>query len=264
MDNLKLNYLLPPYLTIELSNTCNFHCPMCTLAEKDPLQPTFIKRELFENILREIYEGPLVFSDLRLFWAGEPMLHPDFCRFITLLSSYEQKSPKFKLISMDSNASRLNRQTAEVLCSAGESLKLRLIVSMDSCSSEVYENIRSGGIYQETLANVLNLLDEKKGKPWPKVAVQFIVMPENAHELPLFLEFWKNQFLSRNLEFSVLINASTAEKDGVNLRPLTEQNETSKQKKANALFAETLYRSGVTDSPELRVLSQGGGRYDET
>ncbi|MDD2714745.1 MAG: radical SAM protein [Candidatus Wallbacteria bacterium] len=264
MDNLKLNYLLSPYLTIELTNACNLKCGMCTLRDKDPLSPRFMEETVFEKILSGIYGSQLTFSDLRLFWAGEPLLHPKFARFIQLLACREAENPKFKLITMDSNALLLSQETASLLVKHGKALKLCLILSLDSLNPETYQKIRKGGDCLTAIGNIRRLLDIKGSAEFPRIAVQMIVMRENFREVRDFIEYWKPEFEKHGQDFNLLVNSSVAEKNGVNLRPLTEQDRPALQDAANHLFTDTLINCGIVGSAaECSVFSQGGGRYDE-
>ncbi|MDD5090718.1 MAG: radical SAM protein [Candidatus Wallbacteria bacterium] len=259
----KLNCTFPPYLTIEISNVCNFQCPMCTLHEKDALPPTYMKPETFESIVRQIYSTDLKLADLRLFWAGEPMLHPQFSEFLNLLSGHESRAPKKITVAFDTNASHLAEFT-DVLIECGENLHLSLIVSMDALTEGTYNKIRVNGDFQKVQQSVLELLDQKRGHKFPRVAVQFIVMPENASELQDFVAFWRQKFAERKLSFSLMLNSSLAEHDGVNLRPLTEQNLPANQKEANRFYLKALKQAKIIEKMDWGLVeSQGGGRYEE-
>jgi len=264
MNEKTTNFLLPPFVTIELSNTCNFNCPMCTLSEKDPLKPSFIDMDLFNKIVDDIYSSELVFSDLRLFWAGEPMLHPRFSELIEILAEHELKNHKFNMVSLDTNASNLSGDNLRSIQKYADTLKIALIISLDAASEESYSKMRRGGDYEKTIKNIKALLDNIRSDHYPTVAVQFIICDENKHELGRFLDFWRAEFENRGLVFNILLNSSTAEKNGVNIRPLTEQNYPDLQEKANELYIDTLFKNGIIrNKKNMHIVSQGGGRYEE-
>lgn len=264
MNEKTTNFLLPPFVTIELSNTCNFNCPMCTLSEKDPLKQGFMKIDLFKKIVKEIYSSDLVFSDLRLFWAGEPMLHPGFPELIKIIALHESKEHKFNMVSLDTNASNLSGDNLHSIQKYANPLKMALIISLDAVSQETYSKMRCGGDYKKTIINIRALLDNIRPYSYPKVAVQFIICDKNKHEIVEFIDFWREEFEKRGLDFNILLNSSTAEKNGVNLRPLTEQNDPNLQKEANELYINTLFENGIIeDKDNMHIVSQGGGRYEE-
>ena len=253
-----INNFLPPFLTVEISNICNIKCKMCTLREKDPLSPQFMNIPTFSKILDSIYKSPLRFSDLRLFWTGEPLLNPDFNTFLKMLYDREKKYKKFSLIAFDTNGILFNDSIISTIEFVSEILPLSIIVSLDSINTETYSKIR-GRNSEIVIENIKKLLKIKKN--YPKVAVQFIIMRENYNEIKEFITYWENEFKKHSKDFNILLNASTAEKNGVNLRPLTEQNNPSMQDESNNLYINTLKNIGIFVDENI-ISSQGGGHYE--
>ena len=93
-----------------------------------------------------------------------------------------------------------------------------------------------------------------------KIMLQFIIHPDNSHILGEFIDMWKNEF--SGLDFNIYLNQSMAIGNGINIRPLTIQDERQgiTQDRANALFVETLRENGILrQDQDIEQFSQGGG-----
>src|SRR5512138_76295 len=79
---------MPLAAGIEITNQCNLKCPACSSGSGQMTRARgFMREELFDKFISEA--GPYLFN-INLYFQGEPMLHPDFFRFL-------ERSGKLKL-----------------------------------------------------------------------------------------------------------------------------------------------------------------------
>ena len=74
---------------------------------------------------------------------------------------------------------------------------------MDAATKETYEKIRLGGNFILARKNVEELIKLKSENSVDRLAIdlQFIVMPENFHEVLLFAEHWAKVFERNHLGY---------------------------------------------------------------
>jgi len=246
-------------ITLELSNICNFKCDMCFLREKDIIKGQFLKKQYIDKFIKELEKSDYRIHVLKTFWAGEGMLHPEFKNIIEEFCN----NKKIDIIAFDSNASVMDLDISEFLVKMSEKKDLRIIISLDAIDENTYSKIRKGGIFENTLFNIRNLIKCKKNSDNSKlkIMIQFIVHPQNYLSLSDFILFWKKEFLPE-LDFNIYLNQSIAHGNGVNIRPLTIQDTSMNisQLEANDLFEKALKDSGIIKKNEIiHGFSQGGG-----
>ena len=155
----------PLFYSIEATNLCNYHCNYCP--QSNPTQGNLKKGrmsiDLFEHILKKISAVKPV-SQLYLTGTGEPLLHPELERFISL-SNQSGFIPSFS-----SNGSLFAKERIATLLSSG-----RFSLTVDfSPSKEIYETHRAGGCWKTVRTNLHDLLTSKKksGDDYPKIEVR--------------------------------------------------------------------------------------------
>jgi putative metalloenzyme radical SAM/SPASM domain maturase len=110
---------------------------------------------------------------------GEPLLHRGLEGFIRRA---KELMPKGSWVGFQSNAMLLNESRALSLAEAGLD---RVCLSMDALNPDTFRMIREGGEVAdlENALHVLRLAKEKTGSAL-SIGVEFVVMRENARELP--------------------------------------------------------------------------------
>ena len=75
----------PLYINIDVTNACNYKCPMCPQSNpSSKVKRGFIIIELFEKIISDIKEF-LPVDVLCLFLAGEPLLNKNLELFVAII-----------------------------------------------------------------------------------------------------------------------------------------------------------------------------------
>lgn len=143
---------LPIRLWIELTNVCNLNCVMCLSKSIPKGERGFMDFDLYKKVIDEAAD---FVYDIYLHHRGESLLHPDVFKMI--------KYAKKRNIStrLHTNATLLNEEKSFLLLNSGLDF---LSFSFDGYDEETYENIRRGGGFERTLANIVRFLKMKKNK----------------------------------------------------------------------------------------------------
>jgi radical SAM protein with 4Fe4S-binding SPASM domain len=155
----------PLFYSVEATNLCNYRCDYCPQSKPggSSLKKGRMSLELFGHILRKI-SGVKPVSQLYLTGTGEPLLHPELERFISLSNRYGF------VPSFSSNGSLFTGERTESLLSSG---KFSLTVDF-SPNREIYETHRAGGCWETVHSNLQGLLKSKKrsGADYPKIEIR--------------------------------------------------------------------------------------------
>lgn len=162
------NLGLPIHLTIEPTNICNLHCPVCEtgagILQRDK---GFMSFDVFKEILSKV--GRQV-NTLLLYYMGEPFLNKDIYKMI------EHVVERGIYVSVCTNGEMID---TEALAESNVSEVSFQIGGISQATHEIY---RVGGNLQKVMDNVTKLVQLRKGKH-PKIIIGYIVMRHNEHEL---------------------------------------------------------------------------------
>ncbi|MCG3153631.1 MAG: Coenzyme PQQ synthesis protein E [bacterium] len=193
---------VPPVLTIEPTNICNLHCPLCVTGNGTMERPN--GRMDFSTYTRLIDE----LSDRALyvvfFNQGEPFIHRRF----TELVAYAHHRGLYTTTS--TNAHYFDPATAEATVRSGLDT---LVISVDGATQETYSRYRVGGSLAKVLQGIRNLVAAKQRlrSKTPYLFMQFLLMQHNEHELPamaqLARELGVDRFLKKNIQVETLEEA---------------------------------------------------------
>lgn len=136
----------PSIVQVEPTNYCNLTCPRCPM--RTMTYPRGVMdSEVFTAIINECAEHHVL---VKLFYLGEPLLHPDLDAM--LMYANQKKVP----VALTTNGSLLTGRQIEIL--------LRYVstfaISVDGTDAQSYEQIRQGGNYaqlRKTVQKICNL-----------------------------------------------------------------------------------------------------------
>ncbi|MBL7147224.1 MAG: radical SAM protein [Nanoarchaeota archaeon] len=176
---------LPFLLMIEPTSICNLNCPMCpmSLRKTNRGEKGHMNFKIFRKVIDEV--GDYIIA-VPLWNYGEPLLNPDLPKMI----AYAKKKRIITLVS--TNGVFLEEPLIRQLINSGLDY---LILSFDGATKKTYEKyMGKGANYEKVISNLKNLVRIKKemGKSNPFVNLQFIVMKENEHEIPLIKKLSKS------------------------------------------------------------------------
>lgn len=173
----KTKICYPMKLSLEPTNHCNLHCPLCpTGANKLKFSKGFMQWDLFTNIVDQLHPFLL---QARLVGFGEPFLHPQITDMIEYMSSKNIK------VIVSTNGMFIN--DINIIDKLSKSRLYKLIISLDGASEGTYLKYRKGGNFSDVISAIKKIEEFKKKNKliFPKIVIQFIVMKHNEHEIPL-------------------------------------------------------------------------------
>ncbi|CCK81688.1 radical SAM/SPASM domain-containing protein [Desulfobacula toluolica] len=200
----------PEMVVCGISFCCNARCIHCPNAKTNFTASLkgadqLMSWEVYKKIVHECTQYP--HSLVRLSSAGEILMHPHGIEMIEYLLNFK------KNVALTTNGSLLTPDKSICLLKAG----IRSIeISVDAATSEIYEKIRPGLSFEQTLSNIQNLVRLRdQGKFKTRIMVSIIKQKDNMDSLEKIKKFWKNLVdvvLTRSLlSFSGLIDRGAQE-----------------------------------------------------
>ncbi|MBF0528218.1 MAG: radical SAM/SPASM family putative metalloenzyme maturase [Deltaproteobacteria bacterium] len=169
--------LFPTTLFVEPTTRCNLRCRMCVKQDQAGcIEEGDIAFETFQSLIPAFAHV----ESLILTGIGEPLLHPDLEKMISLARRY---LPEESRIGFQTNGMLLEPHRAKSLLQAGLD---RICLSLDAASPQTFQNLRSGG----KLAGIdraLEALDKARSRIKAnrlKIGIEFVLMKNNYLELP--------------------------------------------------------------------------------
>ena len=192
----------PLFMQLELTNYCNLRCRVCATGQGIlGRKPASIDVALFERVLNEV--GPYLLT-LSLFSWGEPLLHPELRKILSLVQN--------RGITTFVSTNGQNLDNPEVLQALIDFPPTYLILAIDGLTDQTNSVFRVGARLEPALNGVRSLARMKleRKQRYPILHHSFIVMKHNEHEVPELPEFAAdNQF--DMLTIRTLSNIDTAD-----------------------------------------------------
>ena len=173
---------IPTAAYIETTSRCNLACPMCA---RQLAGPEWID----SDITIEAFDDALGMLDERCelilpFAGGEPLLHPDLAPMVAHCTRSGRRT------ELATNATLLDGRRSRDLLLAGLST---LVISLDAATAETYDQIRRGGDFERTCANIHTFLRLKRtlgASTW--VIIQMVALDENRGEAGALRRQWRS------------------------------------------------------------------------
>ena len=166
---------MPLFLSVEVTNYCNLHCPECPVGiRKIPKQEkASFDFLLFKNLINELKP---TLQHVILYFQGEPLINKELPKLI----EYAHKANIYT--STSTNGQFLTNDDAKLLVLSGLD---KLIVSVDGATQETYSAYRVGGSLEKTLDGIkyINYWKRELKSKTPLVEMQFLVLKTNEHQL---------------------------------------------------------------------------------
>jgi len=157
-------------------------CPHSSMQREQGL----MSEEMFRRIIDELARHRLMLENVAIMGLGEPLLHPDFERFVRIAA--EAGVPN---IYASTNGTPLSEKRAREI--VGDRAIGRLIISMDGATKETFEAVRVGADFEQVVENVRRIMKIKKevGTRRPAITLQILAMPRTAGEIDAFCKNWE-------------------------------------------------------------------------
>ncbi len=186
---------VPPVLTIEPTNLCNLKCPLCTTGSGEMERVGGrMTMETFEQIMDNF--GQDIFF-LLVYHQGEPYINKHFLDFVRMA-----KKQKIYVTTSTNGHYFTDKSIQDTIDSGLDSM----IVSIDGINQDSYVRYRVGGTLAKVITGTKKLMEERERRRsrTPNVALQFLVMKHNEHEIPemrrLAKEIGVDRLLIKNIE----------------------------------------------------------------
>lgn len=172
---IRINSQLPLFISIEVSNFCNLHCPECpvgtTIISKS--EKRFFDLSLYQRLINELKSTLL---HVILYFQGEPLLNDQLTEFIKIAHQSHIYT------STSTNAQFITKENAKEIVLSGLD---KLIISIDGTTQETYQNYRIGGNLQKVLTGIEELVRWKEilKTATPLIELQFLVLKTNEHQI---------------------------------------------------------------------------------
>lgn len=168
-------------LEFELTNLCNARCIMCPVVGMKR-KKGFMTPKTFEmNIKKGIEYG---IERIRFCGLGEPLLHEDFCEFLSHVKTHNLSA---ELIT---NGSLLDRDIVQCLLQHNID---SLSISFPSLIKENYERIMKGLVFEKVFENVLFAIRELKRVCSTYIQITSVVTGINHEEKEHIKQFWTGE-----------------------------------------------------------------------
>lgn len=164
---------MPMAVSIEPTNRCNLRCPECPSGTGTLTRPRgFMAEALYRNIIGQLSPQLLY---LTLYFEGEPYLHPDFCKFVSL--ARERRI----YVASSTNGHFLTEENARATVDSGLN---RLIISVDGADQQTYAQYRAGGNLQQVLDGIgtLSAIRKQMHRRTPEIVFQCLMLRSNEHQ----------------------------------------------------------------------------------
>lgn len=192
----------PPILTVEPTNICNLKCPLCTTGNGEMKRlKGHMSTETFQKIIDQL-GGDIFF--LIIYHQGEPYLNKNFPEII------RRAKEKNIYCTTSTNGHYFTEENIHKTIDTGLD---SMIVSIDGVDQESYEKYRVRGNLKKALDGTRRFMDIKKERrvKYPLIAIQFLVMKHNEHQIADMKKLAKNigvdRLMIKNIEVRSLDEA---------------------------------------------------------
>lgn len=174
-------YKVPMSLGIEVTNACNLKCIMCH-RQVMTRKIGYMDFGLFKECVRQAIEMGV--KMIVPFNYGEPLLHPKLVEMVEYIKTQSRET----IVKVNTNGVLLNKEYARGLMRAGID---EITFSLEGCTKESHEKIARGSNYEKVLANLMDLINMKKGNEGPQIRVCMVRMEETVFEIKRFIRRWR-------------------------------------------------------------------------
>lgn len=161
---------------IEPSLECNLECVMCPWSKLRP-DSAQMSWETFTHIAKYLHLA----ESVDFTGGGEPTTHPRLPDMVRLAKGAGCE------VGFSTNATLLDPALSVALVTLAIDW---ISFSVDAATAETYQRIRQGAEFEAVLGNIAALRDIKisRGSKLPKMMMVFVMMHENYHELPAYVD----------------------------------------------------------------------------
>lgn len=171
---------LPRFIEIETTTVCNKKCFICEYMywEKDEQ----VKRHMTLDEFKHIVDQFPIIRWINMTGEGSSFLNKDY----TVMLKYIWEKHKTSIWLVD----HLSDISSESLEKDIFPYVHGIYVSIDGATKETYEAIKIGCEFERVINNLKSIIEYKRKRktPFPHLSFRYVILKENMHEMPLFLD----------------------------------------------------------------------------
>jgi sulfatase maturation enzyme AslB (radical SAM superfamily) len=169
----------PKHLAVLYDRTCNLSCPSCRTTV---LSATPKEREEFKLILEKVVRPALPSVKVLEFAGGEALAS---AHLRTVLDAVDREKCPDLRVALFTNGTLFDRKAWDHLSNVHGILSV--YVSLDGATKATFEEIRRGGLWEETFANVEFISSLRRQGEIEELALTFVVQARNFREMGDFV-----------------------------------------------------------------------------
>lgn len=187
-DNLANGKIFPELLELQIDNTCQLECIMCSGEYSSSIRKNREHKPALSNPYNEAFVKqltPYLKHIKRInFTGGEPFVIPLYYKI------WKRVITDFPEIEMNlsTNASHIPEKFKELLPHGNFSFT----ISIDSMEKEMYESIRKNASYKNTMKNIEFLSNNYSDKK-DAISIKSCILYKNYRDIPPLIEYWNNK-----------------------------------------------------------------------
>ncbi len=162
---------------LDLTNQCNLRCVMCQTPHAPGMPTQQLGWDVYESLAQALFPST---ANAVLSCLHEPLMVRGFFDFLKRVEDFGVPQ-----ITITTNALFMRPKMCHKIMESGLT---DIHVSVDGASAEVYESIRLGAKMSTLLSNLAAFCEIRGEQALPRLQIQAVVMPENYHEIPLFVK----------------------------------------------------------------------------
>lgn len=214
-------------LNLELTDHCNIRCRMCSQSMRDEAHGAEMSFMAFDT-WRTALQGLAGLPDVHLcpHWLGEPLLHPDFDRFVEYAFLANRDNRLFRTFKVHTNGVVLPAERARLLVRLAqarhqaEDTFSAVHFSIDAYSRDAYAWVKGADRRDRVYKNVERFLTLRGLDPRPVVHLAFVVQDGNRHEVAAFVDHWSGVLAQHGRPFRRCADWPPFDQDAIYLRRL--------------------------------------------
>lgn len=167
----------PVLVFIEITNRCNLHCIMCGRTHDPRYEQKGHAGDVSLETVKQLDPLFPLAREVNLVGIGEPTINRQFVEIVQHVKGFGPHT------STTCNATLLTEDSTRRLIESGLD---QIVFSVDGCTAPTFETIRVGATFEKVTTHIRRFTAMKRdlGRKKPHVRVEFVLMRENAEELP--------------------------------------------------------------------------------
>lgn len=149
-----------PIINLELTNHCNLKCSFCLNPRQDFRKKGFMADHIFERLIGQVSKD----SKIVICGIGEPLLHPKFLTFSSMLKE------KVSDVSLSTNGAMLSPNMISRIVALGIR---KIFISLDYFDRNEYRKNKHGNM-DDVVTNVRLLIEKRAKAEYPQVQINML------------------------------------------------------------------------------------------